>query len=74
MSLVDFREGVDILMNYYDDPNGSHLGVENDMIYLYETDKEVSEDDIIRLNELGFDLVESLTEAGVSSYDNIQKW
>jgi hypothetical protein len=52
-------EGMTILLPYYDNPNGYHSGAEHDVLYMYETDKPVSDEDKVKLEELGWNLSDS---------------
>lgn len=48
-------KGMQILLPYYGEPErGFHTAAEHDVIYMYPTDKPVSEDDMITLGELGW--------------------
>ena len=54
MQLDQFLAGLSLLRDYYDDPAGYHLGAEHDIIYVYPTDKPVSEEHLSQLEELGW--------------------
>ncbi len=54
MKTKDFLSGLTILMPYYDQPDGYHLGADHDVIYVYATEKPVSPEDVAKLVELGF--------------------
>ena len=54
MQLNKFIEGLAILSQYYDKPDGYHLSADHDIIYIYPTDKSVPDADLKRLIELGF--------------------
>ncbi len=54
MDLADFREGLDILSQYYENPDGYHLGAEHDQIYLYATEKPLALHHIKRMVDLGW--------------------
>jgi hypothetical protein len=54
MQMNLFVEGLHLLLPYYDDPEGYHLGAEHDIIYVYATNKPVPEATVKRLIELGF--------------------
>jgi hypothetical protein len=52
MKLSSLIEGAQILSAYFDDPDGFHVGAEHDQIFIYATDRPVSEKDRARLGEL----------------------
>jgi uncharacterized protein YqhQ len=52
MNLKNFIDGVDILKKYYDNLGGYHLGAEHDQIYLYQTDKPLSDEDQTKMKSL----------------------
>jgi hypothetical protein len=49
MRLTDLIEGLDIFKTYFDDTTGYHVGAEHDVIYVFPTDRPVSEEDVERL-------------------------
>ena len=53
MRMDEFREGLEILGRYFDEP-GYDLGAEHDTIYVYATDRPLIETDLSRLIELGW--------------------
>ncbi len=54
MNLKNFVAGVEILLPYYNKPDGCHLGAEHDQIYLYATDAPLTDVDVARMRELGW--------------------
>lgn len=52
--LTKFMKGLEILSKYYDNPDGFHLGADHDVIYLYRPEREISDDDRVALEKLGF--------------------
>ena len=54
MKLNELIEGLKILQKYYDQPNGYNTGADHDVIYIYQTQKPVSEEDLKKLHEFGF--------------------
>jgi hypothetical protein len=54
MKLDDFVNGINILRQYYDKPDGYHIGAEHDEFYMYATDKPVSAEDVKKLLTLGW--------------------
>ena len=54
MTTKDFVEGLNLLLPYYDDPEGYCLGADHDIIYIYGTEKPLPKTTIKRLCELGF--------------------
>ena len=79
MRTSEIIEGMSILLKYYDNPNGYHTGVENDVLFMYTTDRPVSEPDILRLIELGW-LQDEVVFRGddgeilVEHYDPKESW
>ena len=43
MRLNNFIEGLATLRQYYDDPDGHHIGAEHDQIFAYATDRPLPE-------------------------------
>lgn len=54
MKLSNFLEGIQILRNYYADPDGYHIGAEHDEFFMHATDRPVDDKDVRRLVELGW--------------------
>ena len=54
MDMKNFIAGVNILLPFYDKPDGYHLGAEHDVIYLYATNKPLPEAKVAEMIELGF--------------------
>lgn len=54
MPLDKLIEGLQIAQKYYDAPDGYKTCAEHDVLYLYETDKQMSEADEARMKELGW--------------------
>ncbi len=54
MRLGNFREGLEILTRYFNDPDGYHIGAEHDQIYIYATNRPLSEEDVAKMVELGW--------------------
>lgn len=52
--MLNFIAGLVILTKYFDDANECNIGAEYDVVYVFQTDKDVTENDKITLNELGF--------------------
>lgn len=78
MQLNKIREGLDIFARYYDKPDGYHTSAEHDVLYVYATDRPLSESDLARVIELGwFQEVELEEEDGdfhASDYDPEEGW
>lgn len=75
--LKEFVDGLLILKNYYDKPDGYHLGAEHDIIYVYSTDKPLPENLVKELIDLGFHQEEIDTDGGdfeVKHYDPEEGW
>lgn len=64
MKLSELVQGIQILSTYYDDPDGYHVGAEHDVLYLYATDRPLSEEDVKSMLALGW-----FQESGASSED-----
>jgi hypothetical protein len=54
MNLKDFTSGLAIITKYYDNPDGYHIGADNDVIYIYPSDNPMSSGDVATLRTLGF--------------------
>jgi hypothetical protein len=54
MNIKDFKDGLEILIKYYDNQEGFHLGAEHDIFYMYPTDNPVSDSDVELLRNLGW--------------------
>ncbi|MGG5810990.1 hypothetical protein [Falsiroseomonas sp. CW058] len=54
MNLGEVSEGISILRGYFDEPDGHHIGAEHDQIFIFRTDRPVSEGDVARLRDLGW--------------------
>ena len=54
MQLNNFIEGLMILQAYYDKPDGYHVGAEQDIVYMYGTNKVIPETVVARLCILGW--------------------
>ena len=55
MGTKNIIEGLQILMPYYDRPDGYNLGAEHDTIYAYATDEQLSTQDVKKMIELGWE-------------------
>ena len=47
-------EGMTIISKYYNKDNNYNVGAEHDILYLFETDKPVSKEDLKTLIDLGW--------------------
>lgn len=74
MNLKNFLEGVAIISKYYDNPEGYHIGADNDQIYLYATDNAITEEDISTLRDLGWFQPEVGTDDEYSPGDGWSSW
>lgn len=54
MNLRNFMAGLEILRPYFDAPDGYHLGAEHDQIFVFATDRPVSDEDVAKLRGLGW--------------------
>jgi len=72
VNLANFRAGLDILAPYFDKPDGCHLGAEHDQIYVFATDRPLTETDVQRLRDLGWFQPEQ--EGEDAPYDPAEAW
>ena len=54
MIINEVIKGMEILSKYFDE-DGYNVGAEHDVIYVYNTDKAVSEEDIVTLRSNGWE-------------------
>lgn len=54
MDLGSFITGAEIIRKYYSAQDGYHLAAEHDQIYLYATDRPMTEEDVLTVKELGW--------------------
>lgn len=54
MNLDNFIAGLEIIRKYYEKTDGYHLGAEHDIIYVYATERPISDDDLKKLCELNW--------------------
>jgi len=54
MRLSNLREGLEILSRYFNRPDGYHTYAEHDLLYVAAPDKPICDDDLKRLEELGW--------------------
>lgn len=54
MQLFDFRKGLEILSQHFDNPSGFHIGAEHDAFYVYPTDRQMNPENILKMIELGW--------------------
>ena len=52
--LSNLLDGLNLLLPYYNDPNGYHIGAEHDQFYAYATDRPLSDADVAKMIELGW--------------------
>lgn len=76
MNLQNFTEGINIIAKYFNKKDGYHIGAEHDQFYVYQTDRELSEDDIKKMIELGwFQEVDAKGEEfSLGDYDKEEGW
>ena len=76
MKLNDFIEGLTILQDYYNDPNGYHIGAEHDQFFIYNTDLPLSEEHVTRMFALGWFQPDAKIVNGerVNDYDPDDGW
>lgn len=54
MKIKNIREGLAILADYFDDPDGCHIGAEDDLLLVYATDKPLPAESVEKLISLGW--------------------
>lgn len=54
MRLNNIIRGIQIVQDYYDNPNGYKLTAEDDQIYLYATDRPLTDDSVKQMKDLGW--------------------
>lgn len=54
MTTEKMIEGLTILQKYRDKPDGYHCSAEHDVLYVFATDKPLSNEDLARMIELGW--------------------
>ena len=54
MRTKDIIKGLQILMPYYDKPDGYNIGANHDVIYAYATNNPISKKDLAKMIELGW--------------------
>ena len=72
MNLKDFLAGVQILRQYYNNPDCYHLGADHDIIYLYHTDRPLTAEHVAKLLDLGWFQPDQFEEEFV--YDPDSAW
>ncbi len=72
MNLKQFLTGIQILQQYYDDPDSYHLGAAHDTIYLYPTDRPLTAAHVQQMLELGWFQPDQLEEE--YEYDPYSGW
>jgi hypothetical protein len=71
MRLNRLIEGLQILSNHYDDPTGYQTAAEHDQFYAFKTDKPLSPENAVKMQELGW-FQEDANAAG--DYDPEAGW
>ena len=78
MRLSNLVEVLNILLPYYDNPDGYHVGAEHDQFYAYATDKPLPETAVERMVELGWFQPDVDVEDGedfkAANYDSEEGW
>lgn len=54
MRLNDIIRGINILQDYYVNPNGYKLSADHDQIFLAATERALSDDSVIEMKRLGW--------------------
>lgn len=71
MKMSNIIEGLQILSKYFDDKEGFRMGAEHDIIYVYSTDSPVMQEDLDRLEALGW--MQPEVDDG-EPYDSDESW
>jgi hypothetical protein len=76
MSTRTVIEGMSILLPYYDNPNGFDVGADHDVIYMYGTDRPLSNEDLHKMKNLGWFQENCLDDGdfAVENYDPSKTW
>lgn len=74
MKLSELAQAIQILSTYYDDPDGYHVAAEHDQIFLYATDRPLSEADVARMLALGWWQESGATDDDPEAYDADEVW
>jgi hypothetical protein len=77
MSTKKVIEGMSILLSYYNNPDGFNVAAEHDVIYMYRTDKSLSNEDLNKMIELGWFQENCTSDDGefdIESYDPNEGW
>lgn len=72
MNLKQFLVGVQIIRQYYHDPDGYHLDADHDVIYMYATDRPITPEHVAELLDLGWFQPDQCEEEYV--YDSYSGW
>ena len=73
---LDLAEGIKLTAQYRDKP-GYDCSAEHDVMYLHNTDKPMSREDIQKMIDFGFhqeDVGDSCTDYCVDDYDHEESW
>lgn len=54
MKLSSLIEGLKTLQSYYKGEDGYHVGAEHDQIYIYQTDRPLTPEDVQKMRDLGW--------------------
>jgi hypothetical protein len=76
MKFDNFIDGCKILQTYFEEPNGYHIGAGHDIFHVYATDRPVSDEDVVRLRELGWHQpdVDDTDDGESVPYDPAEGW
>lgn len=66
-------EGLNILCSYYDNPS-YQIGAEHDIIYVYPTDRPLSNEDVAKMIEFGWVQEDYVDEFEVGNYNPEEGW
>jgi hypothetical protein len=75
MKMSNLIAGLQLLQSYFTDPDSDNTGVGYEILYVYATDKPLSEDDVKKLQDLGWHQPEvEEDDDGNSPYDPEERW
>jgi len=72
-SFSDFRQGLNILAKYFEDPNGPHVcSAEEGMVYIQVTDRPMSKDDVAWMKSMNW--LQTRSDDRQDPYDPEMGW
>lgn len=74
MDVKNFLEGMHTLRPYYTHPDGYNMGAEHDIIYMYATNKPLTESDVQKMFALGWFQPECIVDGDHGPYSFEDGW